>query len=186
MASLQLLCSFTLSHYTRQTLTNRIAVLPASLLVLTRGSKKQAKKQKKSRKEIQREMMRDHFKKMEMEKLKLAAALKAAKKGEPLDPEMLNPARKREKVAISEEEKEQRYLLVKEWSKYKMEQHKQELQHLQNLMKSRGKALRELKKVSHTLYNQALELNPDLFPFECAALTHTPPVPTYTPPDPDS
>ena len=186
MASLQLLCSFTLGQYARQTLTNRVAVLPASLLVLIRGSKKQAKKQKKSRKEIQREMMRDHFKKMEMEKLKLAAALKAAKKGEPLDPEMLNPARKREKATISVEEREQRFLLVKEWSRYKMEQHKQELQHLQNMMKSRYRALSELKKVSLPLYNQALELNPDLFPYECPVVTYTPPLPTYTPPDPDT
>ena len=68
--------------------------------------------------------MRDHFKKLEMEKLLLEAAIKAAKKGEALDPEMLNPARKRQKVAISEEEKERRFLLVKEWSQYKMEQHK--------------------------------------------------------------
>ena len=135
---------------------------------------------------MQREMMRDHFKKVEMDKLKLAAALKAAKKGEPLDPEMLNPVRKREKVSVSEEEEERRFLLVKEWSRYKMEQHKLELERLQTLMKSRDKALRELKKISLPLYNQALELNPTLFPFECQALTYTPPIVTYTPPDPDA
>ena len=159
---------------------------PASLLILSRGNKKQAKKQKKSKKELHREMMKDLFKKMEMEKLLLEAAVKAAKKGETLDPEMLNPARKRQEVAIPEEEEERRFLLVKEWSCFKMEKHKQELQWLQNLRKSREKALRELKKVSIPLYNQALELNPTLFPFECQPMTRTPPLPSYTPPDPDS
>ena len=185
MASLQWLCSLALGHHARQTLSHRV-VAPSSLLVLSRGNKKQAKKQKKSRKEMQRELMRDHFKKIEMEKLLLEAAIKAAKKGEALDPEMLNPARKRQKVAVSEEERERRFLLVKEWSRYKMEQHKQELQHLQDLMKSREKALRELKKVSLPLYSQALELNPALFPYECQPLTCTPPLPSYTPPDPDN
>lgn len=161
-------------------------VCPAtSLLMLTRGSKKQAKKQKKSKKEIRREMMKEYFKKMEIEKLKATAALKAAKKGEPFDPEMLNPARKRQIVKFSDIESERRFLLVKEWSRYRMEQHKLELQHLQNLMKSRDKALRELKKISLSLYNQALELNPNLFPFECQAPTCTPPLPAYIPPDPD-
>ena len=99
---------------------------------------------------------------------------------------MLNPVRKREKVSVSEEEEERRFLLVKERSRYKMEQHKLELERLQTLMRSRDKALRELKKISLPLYNQALELNPTLFPFECQALTYTPPVVTYTPPDPDA
>lgn len=186
MASLRWLCSLTLGHHARETLMSRAMAYPGSLLVLTRGNKKQAKKQKKSRKEIQREMLRDHFKKMEMEKLKLAAALKAAKKGEPLDPEMLNPARKRQKALTSDEEKEQRFLLVKEWSRYRMEQHKIELQQLQSLMRSREKALKELKKISLPLYSQVLELNPMLFPFECQALTSTPPLLSYVPPDPDA
>lgn len=184
MASLQWLCSLALRHHARQTLTNRVMASPTNLLILTRG-KKQAKKQRKSKKEMQRDLMRDHFKKMEMEKLKLAASLKAAKKGEPLDPEMLNPARKRERVSISVKEEERRYLLIKEWSRYKMEQHKCELLYLQNLMKSRDKALRELKRISLPLYNQALELNPALFPFECQSPTYTPPLPSYTPPDPE-
>ena len=158
---------------------------PTSLLILSRGNKKQAKKQTKSKKEVQRELMRDRFKRLEMEKLLLEAAIKAAKKGETLDPEMLNPARKREKMVIPEEEKERRFLLIKEWSRYRMEQHKQELQRLHSLKKSRERALRELKKVSLPLYSQALELNPALFPYECQPLTYTPPFPSYTPPDPD-
>lgn len=185
MASLQWLCSLALGHHARQTLSHRVVASPTCLLIPRRGGKKQAKKQKKSKKEMQREIMRDHFKKLEMEKLLLEAAIKAAKKGEALDPEMLNPARKRQRVAIPEEEKERRFLLIKEWSRYRMEQHKQELQRLHGLKKSREKALRELKKVSLPLYNQALELNPALFPFECQPLTNTPPFPSYIPPDPD-
>lgn len=187
MASLQWLYSLALGHHARNTLANRLTAPPAiSLLVLTRGSKKQAKKQKKTKKELQREMMRDHFKKIEMKKLKQEAALKAARKGEPLDPEMLNPARKRQKASISDEEKERRFLLVKEYSRYRMELHKLELQRLQNIMKCRQKALRELKKISLPLYKQTLELNPSMFPVEYQALTYTPPLPSYIPPDPDS
>ena len=182
MASIQWL---SLGHHARQTLSHGVVASPTSLLILNRGSKKQAKKQTKSRKEIQRELMRDRFKKLEMEKLLLEAAIKAAKKGESLDPEMLNPARKRQKVAVPEEEMERRFLLIKEWSRYRMEQHKQELQRLHSLKKTREKALRELKKVSLPLYSQALELNPALFPYEYQPLTYTPPFPSYTPPDPD-
>lgn len=178
-------CSLALGHYARQTLGHRMVAPPSSLLILSRGNKKQAKKQTKSKKEVQRELMRDHFKRLEMEKLLLEAAIKAAKKGEALDPEMLNPARKRQTVVVPEEEKERRFLLVKQWSRYRMEQHKQELQRLHSLKKSRKKALRELKKVSLPLYSQALELNPALFPYECRPLTYTPPIPSYTPPDPD-
>ena len=186
MAKLQWLCSLALGHHVRHSLSHRVVASPTCFLIPSRGGKKQAKKQKKSKKEMQREMMRDHFKKLEMEKLLLEAAVKAAKKGEALDPEMLNPARKRQRVAIPEEEKERRFLLVKEWSRYRMEQHKQELQRLHSLKKSREKALRELKKVSLLLYSQALELNPVLFPYKYQPLTYTPPFPSYTPPDPDS
>lgn len=153
-------------------------------LVQVRGNKKQTKQ--KSKKDIQKKFMKDFVKKMEMKKLMLSAILKAAKMGEPFDPEMLNPARKRPAVPVSHEEGERRYLLVKEWSRYRMQQHKEELSILHSMVASRNRALKELNKVSPSLVSKALELNPKLFPLECIGPMATPPIAEYTPPDPET
>ena len=47
---------FALSHHARQTLSHRMVASLTSLLILSRGNKKQAKKQTKSKKEVQREL----------------------------------------------------------------------------------------------------------------------------------
>lgn len=156
---------------------------PSSLVIPNRG-KKSAKK-KKLKKDSKQQEIKDFVEKREMQKLLLAATLKAAKCGEPLDPEMLNPARKRSPLTLSEEEKERRTLLSKQWTRDCMERHIQELQFLQGVVRSRTKALSELRKVSQYLYSKALELQPDLFPFDCTGPTTTPPLPNYVPPDPD-
>ena len=44
-----------------------------------------------------------------------------------LDPEMLNPARKRQPVQLTEEQKEQRVLLTKQWTRYRAAEHKKDL-----------------------------------------------------------
>ena len=156
------------------------------LYVQIRG-KKQVKpdKSRKSKRELQKEMMRDYMKKAELEKLVRDATLKAAKKGESLDPEMLNPIRKRAPVLLTEEEQERRFLLVKAWSRVQMERHKQDQAFLQGVMRCRKQALSELKRVSFPLYMKALELKLDLFPFECLGPTATPPLSGYIPPDPE-
>lgn len=158
-----------------------------TFLYLQIRGKKQAKpdKARKSRKELQKEMMRDYLKKVELEKLVRDATLKSAKKGEALDPEMLNPVRKRAPVVLAEDEQERRFLRVKAWSRLQMEKHKQDQVFLQGLVRSRQQALNELKRVSFPLYAQALALKPDLFPFECMAPAATPPLSGYTPPDPE-
>ena len=125
------------------------------------------------------------MKKAELDKLVRDATLKAAKKGEALDPEMLNPIRKRAPVVLTEEEQEQRFLMVKAWSRLQMEKHKKEQIFLQGVLHCRRQALSELKRVSFPLYVKALELKPDLFPFECLGPTATPPLSGYTPPDPE-
>ena len=57
----------------------------------------------------------------------------------PVDPEpLLNPAlldasRLRMPIKLSPEEQERRTLLLKEWSRYKMKQHKEDLQRVQEL-----------------------------------------------------
>ena len=161
-------------------------LMPSALLVPFRGKKKAAKKQKKTRKDPKMVEMKEYAKRMEIQKLMLAATLKAVKKGEPLDPEMLNPARKRIPPAHSREEVEQRSLLAKEWSRFCMERHKQELALLQGMLQSRDRAMAELRRASAYLYCRALQLNPDLFPLECQAPTVTPPNPSYVPPDPEN
>lgn len=164
----------------------RCPLVQPFLYLQIRG-KKQVKtdKARKSRKELQKEMMRDYLKKTELEKLVCDATLKSAKKGEALDPETLNPIRKRAPVVLTKDEQERRFLMVKAWSRVQMENHKQEQVFLQGIIRNRQQALNELKRVSFPLYAKALELNPDLFPFECLAPTATPPLSGYTPPDPE-
>lgn len=170
-----------LSVSTRQSVVAR--TLPV-WFVQVRGKKKQSKQQAK--KDAQKKLMKDFMKRQEVEKLMQSASLKAAKMGDPFDPEMLNPARKRPKTDVSSEEGVRRYLLTKEWSRYRMQKHKDDLKLINCMVASRDKALRELKKVSPSLYNKALELNPELFPFDCLGPTATPPIAGYTPPDPES
>ena len=72
----------------------------------------------------------------------------------PIDPEsllnatLLEASRKRNPVELSPEEKERRTLLLKEWSRHKMQQHKEDLQRVQELERCREEALKELKKSS--------------------------------------
>lgn len=51
------------------------------------------------------------------------------------------------------------------------------------MIKSRTRALDELRKVSLSLYQQALDLRTDLFPFNRTGPTTTPPLPGYIPPE---
>ena len=179
MASLKRLLSLSVSP--RQTVVAR--TLPVCL-VQVRGKKKQTKQ--KSKKDAQKEFMKDFVKRQEMDKLMQSAALKAAKMGDPFDPEMLNPARKRPQAEVSPEERERRYLLTKEWSRYRMQKHKDDLKLINSVVASRCKALRELKKVSPFLYDKALELDTGLFPFDYSGPTATPSIAGYVPPDPES
>ena len=79
----------------------------------------------------------------------------------PVDPEpLLNPAlldasRLRTPIKLSPEEQERRTLLLKEWSRYKMKQHKEELQRVQELERYGEEALKELKKSSLYLCHEA-------------------------------
>ena len=107
----------------------------------------------------------------------------------PIDPEsLLNPAlleapRLREPVKISPEEQERRTLLLKEWSRYKMQQHKEDLQRVQEQERCREEALKELKKSSLYLYHEAIKVDHDFFPVQFKGPTETPPIPDYMAPD---
>ena len=107
----------------------------------------------------------------------------------PIDPEsLLNPAhlkapRLRKPIEISPEEQERRTLLLKEWSRFKMKQHKEELQRVQELERCREEALKELKKTSLFLYHEAIKVDHDFFPVEFKGPTETPPKADYMAPD---
>lgn len=107
----------------------------------------------------------------------------------PVDPEsLINPAlldasRLRKPIKLSPEEQERRTLLLKEWSRYKMKQHKEDLQRVQELERCREEALKELKKSSLYLYHEAIKVGQDFFPLQFKGPAETPPIPDYMAPD---
>mgnify|MGYP001800519442 CR=1 FL=1 len=64
-----------------------------------------------------------------------------------------------------------------------MQQHKEELQRLQEMIRCREVALKELKKTSLYLYQEAIKVDKSLFPFEFMGPTETPSIPDYSAPD---
>ena len=109
----------------------------------------------------------------------------------PIDPEsllntaLLESSRQRNTVELTSEEKERRTLLLKEWSRHKMQQHKEDLQRVQELERCREEALKELKKSSLHLYEEAIQVDGDLFPVQFKGPTETPPIADYMAPDMD-
>ncbi|XP_065883064.1 large ribosomal subunit protein mL40-like [Dysidea avara] len=168
----------------------RPAVHSTTLLVPVRTVKK-GPKSKSKQLMMQKAKLRDREKEMQKRRIKEAeaqkemqfVAMKIGVIGEPLDPELLNPARKRNPSVVSKEEEVRRTLLLKQWSRGLISQHKQQLQQLQGMMRCRDKAMRELKKVSQTLYEQALEPEPTMLTFSAKGPTETPPMGNYIPPE---
>ena len=157
--------------------------LACQSVILTRGKKKQAKRQTKTKKELAKEEKREYLKKVEADRAYQEAIVKVARKSEPLDPEMLNPARKRPKPKLTEDEEESRILLSKEWSRYCTEKQKREHVALRQMVECRRRALQEVKKISLPLYMNALDLQKNLFPYHCKGPPQTPPLANYEPPD---
>ena len=119
----------------------------------------------------------------------LSSLRKTAEVVPPIDPEsllnttLLEASRQRRPVELSPEEKERRTLLLKEWSRHKMQQHKEDLQRFQELERCREEALKELKKSSPLLYEAAIKVDANFFPIEFKGPTETPPIPDYLAPD---
>lgn len=109
----------------------------------------------------------------------------------PIDPEaitntsLLEPARRRIVKKLDNHEEERRILLQKEWSRYKMKQHKEDLHRIQEMTRSREDALKELKKSSMYLYLEAIKIDQTLFPVQFNGPTETPPIAGYSAPDLD-
>ncbi|XP_062502813.1 large ribosomal subunit protein mL40-like [Corticium candelabrum] len=102
---------------------------------------------------------------------------------EEIDPDLLRPERQRQRLAISEEEKECRVLLAKDWSRYQMQRYEEDFRKLTGLIVCRKKALVELKKASEILYEKAIVIDKKLFPLEKKGPTATPPLQSYEAPD---
>lgn len=87
----------------------------------------------------------------------------------------LDETRERSAPRLSFEDSEGRALLLKEWSRYKQEQHMAEVQSVELALEAQREALEELKLESEELYQAALKPDLLLFPFTHEGPTHTPP-----------
>lgn len=95
----------------------------------------------------------------------------------------MDGARARSAPVISFEESERRALLLKEWSRYKQEQHMAEKKAVEAALEAQREALEELRLSSHELYQAALKPDSSLFPFSHKGPAYTPPKPKYEAPD---
>ncbi|XP_022108361.1 39S ribosomal protein L40, mitochondrial-like [Acanthaster planci] len=98
---------------------------------------------------------------------------------------LLDERRKREAPDLTYEEQERRALLQKDWARHKFQEHVAETQRIRDLLKAQEKALRELRAESEELYQQAVQVDQGLFPFEVTGPTYTPPIPGYAKTSPD-
>lgn len=95
----------------------------------------------------------------------------------------MDESRTRSAPVISFEESERRALLLKEWSRYKQQQHMAEKKAIESALDAQAEALEELRLSSNELYQSALKPDMALFPFTRKGPAHTPPKPKYDAPD---
>jgi len=94
--------------------------------------------------------------------------------------------RKRDVATVSFDESEQRALLHKNWTRYKTQQFVNEWRTVERVVRSQSSALLELRQESEQLYQQAIEIDEKLIPFEARGPLETPPIKGYLAPDGDS
>lgn len=99
------------------------------------------------------------------------------------DPSWFNSVRQRSCRPLTIDEVERNELLQKEWTRYLMRKHIDDLRVLRDKVKSRNDALRELKKESDLLYQEALKVDKSIFPLILSGPMDTPPLDGYEPPD---
>ncbi|XP_071959121.1 large ribosomal subunit protein mL40-like [Antedon mediterranea] len=88
--------------------------------------------------------------------------------------------RKRNLPEITYEENERRALLQKAWSKFKLEQHCEDMKYIDSMRKSQQKALEELRYESEELYELALKRDNNLMSsLVLYGPTETPPIVDY-------
>ncbi|XP_078661246.1 large ribosomal subunit protein mL40-like [Branchiostoma floridae x Branchiostoma belcheri] len=98
-------------------------------------------------------------------------------------PSLLEEVRERPPVVVSTEEQERRAALEKEWARFRRQQHLTEEAAIVAMVTSQQRALEELRAESEELFQQAVQVDPLLIPYQRLGPTETPPLPTYDPPD---
>eukprot|EP00800_Vazella_pourtalesii_P003136 TRINITY_DN13157_c0_g1_i1.p1 TRINITY_DN13157_c0_g1~~TRINITY_DN13157_c0_g1_i1.p1 ORF type:complete len:196 (+),score=57.98 TRINITY_DN13157_c0_g1_i1:28-615(+) len=125
------------------------------------------------------------YKKQLQDEAKKVHCMKVALRGEALEVEALNPARKRPPREYTPEEIDQQITIAKAYSSFKNRQSAQAYSQLNALVKSRMKAMRRLKKLSPFLYEAALNGDPEAsLPLEVAPKAQFPPEEGYQAPEP--
>ncbi|XP_078107241.1 large ribosomal subunit protein mL40 [Sander vitreus] len=143
-----------------------------------RAEPKKKKKVDPRREQMLRERMRKKLKKLEKvppELIPIEDLITPAK--------CLDETRERSPPRLSFEESEGRALLLKEWCRYKQEQHIAEVEAVELALEAQREALEELKLESEELYQSALKPDPLLFPFTHEGPAYTPPKTKYEAPD---
>ncbi|XP_037632976.1 39S ribosomal protein L40, mitochondrial [Sebastes umbrosus] len=143
-----------------------------------RAEPRKKKKVDPRRELMMRERMRKKLKKLEKvppELIPIEDLITPAK--------CLDETRERSAPRLSFEESEGRALLLKEWCRYKQEQHMAEVQSVELALEAQREALEELKLESEALYQAALKPDPLMFPFSHEGPAYTPPRTTYEAPD---
>ncbi|KAL7301531.1 hypothetical protein TKK_0005963 [Trichogramma kaykai] len=90
------------------------------------------------------------------------------------------------KIVVPEptpEEKEEKFFVLKDWTRFKTREHRTTLKLINQLVGEKEKFLEELKKESPEKYEEAIQLNPNILPLSIKGPTHSPPIENYDAPD---
>lgn len=87
--------------------------------------------------------------------------------------------RARPSIKLSEEQKEYRALLQKDWARYQRQQHLELHRVCLRIRQSQEKALNELRAESEELYQAAIQPDEFLLPITIKGPAYTPPIKNY-------
>ncbi|ESO90688.1 hypothetical protein LOTGIDRAFT_122770, partial [Lottia gigantea] len=115
------------------------------------------------------------------------------KRGNPLKPidefeewrrmSKMQSTRKRGRSELSQEDFEERVVIMKTWGRFKTHQNGKDSKVLHKLLLSQEKALEELRNESEELYQKAIEVDENLCGLVLKGPYQTPPIPDYISPD---
>merc|ERR1712150_389058 len=93
--------------------------------------------------------------------------------------------RVRDVPEISFEESERRALLLKSWTRFRWQQHHNEITAIRVAMRRQDRALTELRAESEELFREAVEVEYEMLPITVKGPVFTPPIEDYYSPDGD-
>ena len=86
---------------------------------------------------------------------------------------------RRREVDVGEEEREARIAQMKDWQRFTIKRHSNELWHMDKVLKAQNAALEELRAENESLYEAAIQFDPNLLGTELKGPCASPPVPGY-------